>query len=256
MGKAVKPETKDKIGALTDMARRFAQEYTIDFNATAAAIRAGYSEKNAPSQGCKLLGRPDILELVQKRMQRIEKSTQITSERVLQEAWGVLTADVNDLVEFRRRCCRHCYGIDFGYQRTVSEISRERAAYELDKRKAIAKDPTVADTYEDFDEKGGPGYDARKAPNPECNECWGDGVGDAFFKATANLTPAARALYAGVKQTKEGFQMLTIDKMAAMEKLFKHLNLYQKEIEAQTNPLTQLLGAIAARGGKLPIKPQ
>lgn len=255
MGKA-NPKDKNKIGAMTDQMRAFAREYVIDHNAQAAAIRAGYAESNAASKGCHLLDRPDVRELVEKHMARAEANSGIKAERVLQEAWCILTADVNDLVEFRRRCCRHCYGIDFGYQRTVSEISRERAEYEREKRKAIAKDPNVAGVYEDFDEKGGPGYDARRPPNPDCTECWGDGVGDAHFKATANLTPAARALYAGVKQTKEGFQMLTIDKMAAMEKLFKHLNLYEKEIKTQTNPLTELLAAVAANGSKLPIKPQ
>jgi phage terminase small subunit len=241
---------------LTPKQQRFVDEYLTDLNATQAAIRAGYSEKTASVIASENLCKPNIAAAIEKSRQKTANKLEITRERVLQEAWGILTADVNDLVEYRRRCCRHCHGIDFGFQRTVQEMSRDRAEYENAKRKAIAKDAKAAAFYDDFDEKGGIGYDARLAPNPDCTECWGDGIGDAFFKPTADLSPAARALYAGVKQTKDGFQMLTIDKMGAMEKLFKHLNLYDAEIKAQTNPLTELLTAIAQRGGKLPIKPQ
>lgn len=250
-----KPEERAQLEAVNDKMRRFVQEYVKDFNATNAAIRAGYAKTNAASHGCKLLARQDIQALIQTRMAKIEKIADIDAAKVLQEAWGIATADVNSLVEFRRRCCRHCHGIDYGFQRTTQEMSRDRAEYENAKRKAIAKDAKAADFYDDFDEKGGVGYDARKAPNPDCTNCWGDGIGDAFFKPTADLPPEARALYAGVKQTKDGYQMLTIDKLGALEKLFKHLNLYKAEIAAQNNPLTELLAAIGQRG-KLPIKPQ
>jgi hypothetical protein len=254
-GKAAKPASKDRIGSMTDQMRRFAAEYTIDFSGKNAALRAGYSEKSAAVTASKLLDRPDVQELIQQRMARVEQKTEITSERVLREAWGIATADVNELVEFRRRCCRNCWGIDYGYQRTVQEMSRDRAAYENKKRKEIAKDPDCAKTYEDFDEQGGPGFDARRAPNPDCTACWGDGVGDAYFKPTANLPPEARALYAGVKQTKDGYQMLLVDKLGGMEKLFKHLGLYERDNKQKTDGFAEFLSAVAAKGGgKLPIK--
>lgn len=40
---------------MTDKQRRFVEEYCIDFNATQAAVRAGYSERNAASIGYQLL---------------------------------------------------------------------------------------------------------------------------------------------------------------------------------------------------------
>lgn len=256
MGKAVTPGDKNKLGTMTDLMRRFIDEYTKDFHGTNAAIRAGYSPNAAKVAASKVLAREDAQELLRKKMEKIEARTEISAAKVLEQAYSIVTADVNDLVEFRRRCCRHCYGIDFGYQRTAQEISRERAQYLAARNKAIAKDPNAAATYEDFDEQGGPGYDARKAPNPDCTNCWGDGVGDAHFKSTANLSPEARALYAGVKQTKDGFQMLTIDKNAAMEKLFKHLGLYKEDNKQKADGLSELLAAINARGNKLPVKDQ
>jgi hypothetical protein len=254
--KAAKPADKHKARTLSDQMRAFAAEYIIDWNGFKAAIRAGYAEKGAAAQASRLLAREDVQELIREKMTRVEKRAELSAERVLKEDWGIATADVNDLVEFRRRCCRHCYGIDFGYQRTVAEMSRERAAYELAKRKAIAKEPACAATYDDFDEKGGIGYDARKPPNPDCQECWGDGIGDAHFKATADLSPAARALYAGVKQTKEGYQMLLIDKNAAMNRLYRHMGLFEKDNQQTADGLTELMAAVAARGSKLPIKGQ
>lgn len=255
-GRAAKPETKREIGSPTDQMRAFAWEYTIDFHGKNAAIRAGYSEKTARVMASKLLAREDIQAIIRERMEKIEKKTEISSERVIRETWGVATADVNELVEFRRGCCRHCYGIDYGYQRTVQEMSRDRAQYELDKRRAMKKPDFDPDLYEPFDEKGGIGYDARKAPNPDCQECFGEGVGMAYFKDTRTLSPEARALYAGVKQTKDGYQMLLVDKNAALEKLFKHFGLYKLDNKQKTDNITEFLQAVMAGNGKLPIKPQ
>jgi phage terminase small subunit len=256
-GKAAKPASKDRIGSMNDQMRAFAAEYTVDFSGKNAAIRAGYAEKSAAVTASRLLDRPDVQELLQQRMARIEAKTEINSERVIREAWGIATADVNELVEFRRRCCRHCYGIDFGYQRTVQEISRDRAKYNAERNKAIAKDPNCVGTYEDFDEMGGDGYDARKPPVADCTHCWGDGVGDALFKATGAVSPSARSLYAGVKQTKDGYQMLLVDKLGAMEKLMKHLGLYETDNKQKSDGFAEFMAAVAAKsGGKLPIKDQ
>jgi phage terminase small subunit len=45
---AIRPQAQER-------RERFVAEYLIDRNATQAAIRAGYSEKTAYSQGCRLL---------------------------------------------------------------------------------------------------------------------------------------------------------------------------------------------------------
>lgn len=51
--------------ALTERQRRFAEEYAIDPNATAAARRAGYSERTARAQGQRLLTNIDIQRHIQ-----------------------------------------------------------------------------------------------------------------------------------------------------------------------------------------------
>lgn len=252
MAKAAKPETKHRIGSMTDKMRRFALEYTVDFNGKAAAIRAGYSESTAAAAASKMLAREDVQELVQKSMAKLQEKTEITAERVLREAWGIATADVNELVEFRRGCCRHCYGIDYGYQRTMQEMSRDRAEYNKERNKAIAKDPGCAATYEEFDEQGGIGYDKRKPPVDDCQMCFGEGKGYAHFKDTRNLSPEARSLYAGVA-VGQSTKMLLVDKLGAMEKLFKHLGLYKVDNQQKVDALGEFFAEVQARSGKLPI---
>ena len=47
---------------LTAKQQRFCDEYLIDLNATQAAIRAGYSEKNARNIASENLAKPNIRE--------------------------------------------------------------------------------------------------------------------------------------------------------------------------------------------------
>lgn len=49
---------------LTDKQRRFCEEYVVDWNATRAAIAAGYSEKTADVQGSRLLGNVKVAEYI------------------------------------------------------------------------------------------------------------------------------------------------------------------------------------------------
>lgn len=58
-------------------------------------------------------------------------------------------------------------------------------------------------------------------------------------KDTRYLSPAAAQLYAGVKRTKDGMQVLMHDKAIFAEKLFKHLGLYEKD-NGQKNDLAAL----------------
>lgn len=68
---------------MTEKQKRFVEEYLIDLNATAAARRAGYSEKNAHKIGPELLGKTSISAAIQKRMKAREKRVNITQDYVL-----------------------------------------------------------------------------------------------------------------------------------------------------------------------------
>lgn len=63
-----------KINKLTPQQELFCYEYTVDYNATNAAIRAGYSKKTAAAQGSRLLKDVNIITRVRAiQSERVEK---------------------------------------------------------------------------------------------------------------------------------------------------------------------------------------
>ncbi len=70
---------------LTEKQKRFVSEYLVDLNASAAAKRAGYSEKTACEQGSRLLANVKVQEEIQKRQVKLQGKLEITQERVLEE---------------------------------------------------------------------------------------------------------------------------------------------------------------------------
>lgn len=76
----------------------FALEYIKDFNATKAAIRAGYSEKTAGSQAHDLLKKPDIQARVNKHIGDRIQRTQITTDMVIEELSHIAFARTTDAV--------------------------------------------------------------------------------------------------------------------------------------------------------------
>ena len=193
-------------------------EYLIDLNATQAAIRAGYSPKNARVIASQNLSKLNIRTAIAEARSKQQERTQITADKVLREAWNIAMADVRELVQVRVGCCRHCHGEGFRRQRTVSEYNLDREAF-----------PKKGGMPAEFEEEGGIGFNPRRRPNPECPECGGDGQARAVIMDTRGLSPQAVAIYAGAKQTKFGIEVLLNSKDAALEKLFKHLGLYEKD---------------------------
>lgn len=84
--------------ALNDKQRRFVDEYLIDLNATQAAIRAGYSEKTAGSQGFDLLKKPEIADAIHSAMQERAERTEITQDRVLKELAKIGFSDIRRVI--------------------------------------------------------------------------------------------------------------------------------------------------------------
>lgn len=70
--------------ALTPKQQRFVDEYLVDLNATQAAVRAGYSEDTAYSQGQRLLKNVEVAAFVQTAMDQRSERTAITADYVLQ----------------------------------------------------------------------------------------------------------------------------------------------------------------------------
>ncbi|WP_221622714.1 terminase small subunit [Burkholderia stagnalis] len=216
---------------LTAKQMRFVDEYLVDLNGTAAARRAGYSERTANEQAARLLAKVSVQHAVAERIKARTARTEIDQDRIVRELWHVLTADANGLVEYRRTCCRYCYGLDHRYQFTAGEMEiarREHAAFVL---KAQQDETELPAELLIFNARGGIGFDPRKPPVDGCPECFGEGEGEVFVKDTRDLSPELRSLYAGVKRTKDGLEVKMHDKKAMGELLMRHLGMLNDKLE-------------------------
>lgn len=76
--------------ALTPKQKRFCDEYLIDLNATQAAIRAGYSPKNANNIASENMAKPNIKAYISARMAEKEDALIADQDEVLRYLTAVL----------------------------------------------------------------------------------------------------------------------------------------------------------------------
>jgi phage terminase small subunit len=225
--------------------QRFVDEYLIDLNCVAAAVRAGYAE-TAHGTGPTLLNRNDVQMAVKERREMLigERGSQKTgAEFVLNKLWDVATADARDIIQVHRVPCRYCHGTNGQYQYTATEMDRVLKAYQY----GVAEHPYEAlwprGTAEQaayiagrngipFDEQGGAGYSTARDPNPACSECAGAGIVLHFLTDTRKLGPEARQLYRGVKIGNGRIEILMANQDAARDTLAKHygVGIERKEV--------------------------
>ncbi len=80
---------------LTSKQQLFLSEYLIDFNATKAAQRAGYSERTAYSIGQELLKKPEIQAEIKRKLD--EKA--MKSDEILQKLTEIARGDMGDYLD-------------------------------------------------------------------------------------------------------------------------------------------------------------
>lgn len=204
----------------------FVVEYAKDGNGKQAAIRAGYSPRSAEVTACRLL-RDDKVKLAVDAVMndRIEQGI-FDGDMVIARWIEIVKGDPNSLTQYRRVCCRYCWGEGNRYQFTPAEMEKEKS--KLDEKNVDRRRNGLPDL--EWDDQGGTGFNGTRDPNPECPECWGEGVGRPFFTDTRKLAPENRALYAGVKQTKEGLEIQMHSQSDALDKLARHFGLYRDKL--------------------------
>lgn len=222
-----------KARELTPKQQRFVAEYLVDLNATQAYRRAGYAATGhaAEANAARLLRNAEVAAAIAAQRARVSERAEVDAAWVLRQWAEIAMADPNDLVQYRRECCRHCWGQGFAYQWTPAELKRARDQA----RAAKAKAP---------DASGGVGFDRRREPNPACPECNGDGHGRMVVADTRKLPASARALYAGVRLGKDGLQVLMQDKALAVANIARHLGLFNDKLKVEGKlTLAQLVEA-------------
>lgn len=73
-------------GELTHKQQRFVQEYLVDFNGSAAAMRAGYSPATAKGTAHELLSEhPHVMAAVERGMVKLAEKTELSAAWILNE---------------------------------------------------------------------------------------------------------------------------------------------------------------------------
>lgn len=75
---------------MTNRQKRFADEYLISLNATQAAIRAGYSEKSAYSQGQRMLKNVEVKAYIDEQLEKIHNEKTADAREVLEYLTAVM----------------------------------------------------------------------------------------------------------------------------------------------------------------------
>ncbi len=73
--------------------RKFANEYLIDCNATQAAIRAGYNEKTAYSQGQRMLKNVEVKAYVDEQLEILHSQKTADAKEVLEYLTSVMRGE-------------------------------------------------------------------------------------------------------------------------------------------------------------------
>lgn len=214
---------------LTEKQKRFADEYLIDLNATAAYIRAGYKSTGnaAEAAASRLLSNVKVQEYIAARQKARAERTEITQDMVLQRWWAIATADPNELVHLRRLCCRHCFGIGHQYQWRDAEEYETAVSEAIEEGKLRDCEPAIPS------DAGGYGFDRLLRPHPKCPMCRGEGRADLHMADTRDLNGPAKLLYAGIKQTQAGIEIKLQDQGKALENVARHLGMFKDRLELE-----------------------
>lgn len=213
----------------------FVMAYLETGNASEAYRRAYDCSRMLPAtvgnNASKLLKNTAIATRVDELRERSVGAATLDRAGVLALITEIATADASELAQVQVRCCRHCWGVAFAYQwKNAAEFgfklaealditARETRQWERDV--ALGSKRPQPDPHPVPTDEGGYGFDVYASPNPECPRCLGEGHLMPVIKDTRKLKGAAKRLYAGFKQTKDGIEIKTRSQDAALALLAK-----------------------------------
>lgn len=78
------PPKKGKGAHLTTLQKRFIDEYLVDYNGSAAVLRAGYKTKNPKQQATENLNHPLVRRYIDERLEEKRQKCELSGEYVIQ----------------------------------------------------------------------------------------------------------------------------------------------------------------------------
>lgn len=211
---------------MTERERRFAMAFLNEANGDqTAAYKMSYSVENCKessihASASTVMARPAVRAFIEFHRQRVADKFEIGKLEVLRTWWTIATADPNELIQAQRRCCRYCHGIGFEYQWRDAQEWAEALAEELKAAEREKRAPVM------IGDGGGFGFDHTAAPLVACPKCRGDGVVHVLVQDTRKLSPAGKLLYAGIKQTNHGIQVLMRSQDEALVNIAKAIGMF------------------------------
>ena len=184
---------------MTNAQKRFCDEYLIDLNAT-RAYKVAYpnckKDETASAAGSRMLGNVKVQEYISEKQKQIEKRTEVTQDRVINELANVAFTNATDFAQ-------------------IVEKEYEENIYN-EEGKCIGTKPKK--------------YKCLELTN------------------TKDLTEQQKSAIAGIKQTANGIEIKTNDKVKALELLGRHLGMFNdkldlnvKEKEEKKNAISDIL---------------
>ena len=228
-----------------DRERLFVAFYVETLAGGESARLAGY--KDPRQTASRLLRRPSIRAMIDAAHAKVERRCEVKAADVVARLWDIATADTRDIITHKRGACRHCHGIGHRYQFTAGEMERAEAEHALS--------ASMGEALGAFDEKGGPGFDERREPSPECPECFGKGRGYVVIADTERMSDQAALLLAGIKQGKDGIEVKLHSQVDALVNVGRHLGVFNDKLnlnaEVTVNPLQELFEFLRTGPGRI-----
>jgi len=231
---------------------RFVDEFLVSLKPEEAAIKAGYSPRTARTKSYQWVSnrqhKPHVFDEIQKRKTQRAEETGIDQVWVLKKLVAIADADASEITRIEIGCCRYCHGVGHQYQwRTEDEFQTAQEEHFAlpDNARSKAEAPVIA---------GGYGYRPKKAPHKDCPRCDGYGRPRTVLADTSRLSPEAKALFAGVKETANGVEIKTQDKMKAIDMIARHVGFFEKDNAQAAGPIAEAIGEIQKRMAGPPIR--
>ncbi|MGS7189319.1 terminase small subunit [Enterobacter cloacae subsp. dissolvens] len=199
---------------LSDQQALFVFWYVRTKNRVEAYKKAGYKceGKNLHFGAAQIYRNIKVSRAIKALTKRMRQRYTADLDEIVDQLVAITRADPNLVSQYRRVNCRFCWGEENKYQ------WRDESEYEA----ALSK---AAENGKPPPEDGGTGFIDNADPNPDCPRCHGEGKGQMIINDTRDLEGDELMYYLGVKQTKNGLEVLTESKQAARAALIRILEI-------------------------------
>jgi phage terminase small subunit len=218
---------QEKFAELYVAYRRPADAYARVYNVEKMSQNTIYSEASM------LLRNPKVAKRINELRKAAAEKSSLEVMDVLDQWVKIATADPADLIKYRRLCCRCCYGFNNKYQ----WIDEDEYALAVARAMDAKKEPPSLE--------GGVGYIVNKEPHPDCKQCAGEGYEDIYITPTNKLSSQAKLLYAGLRKSRDGVQVLMRDQDDALRNIARFLGMTNKQEVKISTPNNQPLMSIS-----------